>query len=41
VDWENSNVEKKDQPAQKPDDVVEATDAASVAHGVVDDHTDI
>jgi len=31
--------EKKDQLAQKPDDVVEATDAASVAQGVVDDHT--
>jgi len=34
-------VEKKDQLAQKPDDVVEATDAASVAQGVVDDHADI
>jgi NRAMP (natural resistance-associated macrophage protein)-like metal ion transporter len=41
VDWENPNVEKKDQPAQKPDDIVESTDAASVAHGVIDDHTDI
>jgi hypothetical protein len=30
VDWENPNVEKKDQPAQKPDDIVESTDAASV-----------
>jgi len=33
--------EKKDQLAQKPDDVVESTDAASVAQGVVDDHADI
>jgi len=33
--------EKKDQLAQKPDDIVEATDAASVAQGVVDDHVDI
>src|SRR5664279_2228996 len=33
--------EKKDPLAQKPDDVVEATDAASVAQGVVDDHKDI
>jgi NRAMP (natural resistance-associated macrophage protein)-like metal ion transporter len=41
VDWENQNVEMKDQLAQKPDDVVEATDAASVARGVVDDHADI
>jgi cob(I)alamin adenosyltransferase len=38
---EEQNVEKKDQFAQKPDDVVEATDAASVAQGVVDDHADI
>jgi NRAMP (natural resistance-associated macrophage protein)-like metal ion transporter len=35
------NVKKNDQLAQKPDDVVEATDAASVAQGVVDDHVDI
>ena len=33
--------EKKAQLAQKPDDVMEATDAASVAQGVVDDHADI
>src|ERR1035438_2097135 len=33
--------EKKDQLAQKPDDVVESTDAASVAQGVIDDHVDI
>jgi hypothetical protein len=38
---EEQNVEMKDQLAQKPDDVVEATDAASVAQGVVDDHADI
>lgn len=31
----------KDQLAQKPGDVVEATDAASVSQGVVDDHADI
>ena len=41
MDWENPNVEKKDQPAQKPDDIVESTDAASVAQGVIDDQTDI
>src|SRR5665647_3372689 len=35
------NVEKKDQVAHKPDDIVEATDATSVAQGVVDDHADI
>ena len=35
------NVVKKDQIVQKPDDVMEATDAASVAQGVVDDHADI
>ena len=34
-------MEKKDQPAQKPDDIVESTDAASVAQGVIDDQTDI
>ncbi len=34
-------MEKKDQPAQKPDDVVEATDPASVAQGIVKDHADI
>jgi dihydroorotase-like cyclic amidohydrolase len=38
---EEQNVEMKDQLAQKPDDVVEATDAASVTQGVVDDHADI
>ena len=31
----------KDQLAQKSGDVVEATDAASIAKGVVDDHADI
>lgn len=35
------NVEKKDKLAQKPGDVVEATETASVAQGVVDDHADI
>ena len=35
------NVEKKDQVTHKPDDIVEATDATSVAQGVVDDHADI
>ena len=35
------NVMKKEKLAQKPDDVVEATDSASVAHGVVEDHADI
>jgi NRAMP (natural resistance-associated macrophage protein)-like metal ion transporter len=34
-------MDEKNQPAQKPGDVVEATDAASVAHGVVEDHADI
>ena len=34
-------MEMKDQLAQKPVDVVEETDAASVSHGVVDDHADI
>lgn len=29
------NIVKKDQVAQKPDDIAEATDAASVAQGVV------
>lgn len=29
------------QPAEKPGDVLEATDSASVAQGVVDDHVDI
>src|ERR1035438_2780519 len=33
--------EKQHQHAQKPDDVVESTDAASVAQGVIDDHVDI
>jgi hypothetical protein len=35
--WE----EKSDQPAQKPDDIVEAADPVSVAQGVIDDHADI
>ena len=35
------NVEKKNQLAQKPDDVVEATGSASIALGVVEDHADI
>src|SRR5665647_148394 len=35
------NVEKKDQVTHKPDDIVEATDATSVAQGAVDDHADI
>ena len=34
-------MDEKDQPAQKPGDVVEATDAVSVAKGVADDHADI
>ena len=34
-------MDEKDQPTQKPGDVVEATDAASVAKGVADDHADI
>ena len=34
-------MDQKDQPAGKPGDVVEATDAASVAQGVVDDHADV
>jgi NRAMP (natural resistance-associated macrophage protein)-like metal ion transporter len=38
---EEQNVEMKDQVAQKSGDVVEATDAASVLQGVVDDHADI
>jgi NRAMP (natural resistance-associated macrophage protein)-like metal ion transporter len=38
---EEQNVEMKDQLAHKPGDVVEAIDAASVSHGVVDDHADI
>jgi NRAMP (natural resistance-associated macrophage protein)-like metal ion transporter len=33
--------DKKDKPAQKPDDVVEATDTTSVLQGIVDDHADI
>jgi hypothetical protein len=33
--------EKKDPFAKKPDDVVETTDAASVAQGVMDEHVDI
>lgn len=35
------NVEMPDKLAQKPDDVAEATDATSVAQGVVEDHADI
>jgi NRAMP (natural resistance-associated macrophage protein)-like metal ion transporter len=35
------NMEKKDQPAQKPDDVVEATDPVSLSQGRVEDHADI
>ena len=27
-----------DQPVQKPGDIIEGTDAASVAQGVVEDH---
>jgi hypothetical protein len=44
-DWEDGveqpNAEMPDKLAQKPDDIVEATDATSVAQGVVADHTDI
>jgi len=35
------DMKKDDHHAQKPDDVVEATDPASVAQGIVEDHTDI
>lgn len=35
------NVLNEDKSAQKPGDVVEATDAMSIAQGVVADHTDI
>jgi NRAMP (natural resistance-associated macrophage protein)-like metal ion transporter len=38
---EQSNAEMPDKLAQKPDDVVEATDSTSVAQGVVEDHADI
>jgi len=38
---EQPNLEMPDKPAQKPDDVVEATDAISVAQGVDEDHVDI
>jgi len=41
TDHKEPNVEKTDQPAQKPDDIVEATDPASVAQGTIDDHADI
>jgi hypothetical protein len=34
-------VKKNDHLAQKPDDVAEATDAASLAQGVIEDHADI
>ena len=35
------NVEKKNHPTHKPNDGAEATAAAAVAHGVVDDPVDI
>src|ERR1039457_5340676 len=35
------DVKKKDKKAQNPDDVVEATDAKSLAQGVIEDHADI
>ena len=35
------DLKKNDHHAQKPDDVVEATDPASVAQGIVEDHADI
>src|ERR1035438_5471725 len=35
------NMEKKDQLAQKPDDVVESTDPATILQGVEEDHADI
>jgi NRAMP (natural resistance-associated macrophage protein)-like metal ion transporter len=35
------NVKKNDHLAQKPDDVAEATDAASLAQGDIEDHADI
>jgi len=35
------DVEKKDQTTQKPDDVMEATDPATVAQGKVEDHADV
>ena len=38
---EQPNVEIPDKTAQKPDDIVEATDATSVAQGVDEDHADI
>jgi Mn2+/Fe2+ NRAMP family transporter len=38
---EQPNAEISDKLALKPDDVVEATDATSVAQGVVEDHADI
>jgi len=34
-------VDSRQQSTQKPGDVVEATDATSVAKGVIDDHADI
>src|ERR1039457_3471829 len=40
-DSQEPNTEKKDQLAQKPDDVVEATDPVSVSQGIDDDHVDI
>src|ERR1035438_2195559 len=35
------NMEKKDQLAQKPDDVLEAKDPATILQGVEEDHADI
>src|ERR1039457_421077 len=40
-DSQEPNTEKKDQLAQKPDDVVESTDPVSVSQGIDDDHVDI
>jgi len=34
-------VNENDKPAEKPGDVMETTDAASVERGVVDDHADV
>src|SRR5664279_537077 len=34
-------MEKNDHLAQKPDDVVEATDPVSLAQGVIEDHADV
>src|SRR5664280_325806 len=35
------DVKKNDPHAQKPDDIVEATDPASIAQGIVEDHADV